>query len=100
MSKRTIPEKRSALGDVSARGASHARSDERLNVDVGIGSKPAGRKPGGWDPKGLKFRGQPRDGKIEEGVRRHGLRVHAPGAFFISAGRRQQQYGARGIVGM
>ena len=48
VSKRTTPEKRSALDDVSARGASHARSDERLNVDVGIGSKPARRKSCGW----------------------------------------------------
>ncbi|MGB0571401.1 MAG: hypothetical protein ACPGQM_04905 [Alphaproteobacteria bacterium] len=45
------------MDDVSARGASHARSDEKLDVGVGIGSKPVGRKPGGWDLKGLKSRG-------------------------------------------
>ena len=74
MSKRTTPEKRSALDDVSARGASHARSDERPRADVGIGSNPVGRKPCGWRFEGSEVQGA----TPGSGIRRRRQALRAP----------------------
>ena len=74
VSKRTTPEKRSALDDVSARGASHARSDERPRADVGIGSNPVGRKPCGWRFEGSEVQGA----TPGSGIRRRRQALRAP----------------------